>query len=202
MLNSPTVPLHHSLRLHASSLAALRCGRKNPSFRDSASLYAKIKLNSKLHISRVGAVFVVMRSLRPYTVLAYGCAPQSAKIATVGVYISVFHLQLLIACSASSLRSAPLYVPRSSSLPILYVRVSPIRSATLSRRSVALSLRSLAPKRRDNSAPNVLIIASCHLPLAFAPCPLPGTASVPEANHAKVLTIIYVGFYYASYPRA
>ncbi|EEU52251.1 hypothetical protein HMPREF0619_01810 [Parabacteroides sp. D13] len=70
--------------------AALRCGRKNPSFRDSASLYAKIKLNSKLHISRVGAVFVVMRSLRPYTVLAYGCAPQSAKIATVGVYISVF----------------------------------------------------------------------------------------------------------------
>ena len=70
--------------------AALRCGRKNPSFRDSASLYAKIKLNSKLHISRVGAVVVVMRSLRPYTVLAYGCAPQSAKIATVGVYISVF----------------------------------------------------------------------------------------------------------------
>lgn len=61
MLNSPTVPL-----------------------------YAKIKLNSKLHISRVGAAFVVMRSLRPYTVLAYGCAPQSAKIATVGVYISVF----------------------------------------------------------------------------------------------------------------
>lgn len=115
--------------------AALRCGRKNPSFRDFASL---------------------------------GTALRSSFLVTADTICSCV----------------------------------PIRSATLSRRSVSLSLRSLAPKRRDNSAPNVLIIASCRLPLAFAPCPLPGTASVPEANHAKVLTIIYVGFYYASYPRA